>query len=151
MIHLDPVVMLEEQLAVATAPVLPFEQPSQSRAGARMPPLSSAPVHPVAIVRTAIAPDLDMPGDRYLTVRVEMDGVRTCGRRGKGPTGAEPMPISLDDPPNGFAWMSSVCSGPKLFPEEKIEPCINGLTHTGAVIVCPSLYFGVELADQLAL
>ena len=55
MIHLNPVVMLEEQPTVATAPVLLFEQPGQSWTDARMPSLSRAPVHPIAIIGTAVA------------------------------------------------------------------------------------------------
>ena len=46
-----------------------------------------------------------MPGNGHLTIGVEMDGVRTCGRRGKGPMGAEPLPISLDDPSHGKVWL----------------------------------------------
>ena len=94
-IHLDTVVMLEEQPAGATTAVLPFEHLGQSRADARMSPLSCAPVHPVAIVWTAMAHDLDMPSDGHLTMCVEMHGLRACGRRGKGPTGVEPVPISI--------------------------------------------------------
>src|SRR5262245_3857701 len=38
-VHLDPVVMLEEQPTVATTPLLGFEQPGQSWIGVGMPSL----------------------------------------------------------------------------------------------------------------
>ena len=76
MVHFDPVVMLEEQPAIATASVLRFEQLRQSRTGGWMPSLSSAPVHPIAIIGTPVASDLDMPCDGHLTVEVEGHGVR---------------------------------------------------------------------------
>ena len=47
MIHLKPVVMLEEQPAVATPASLCFEQLGQSWIGIRMPSLSCTPVHPI--------------------------------------------------------------------------------------------------------
>ena len=102
MIHLDPVVILEEQPAGATAPVLRFQQLGQSWAGVWMPSLSNTPVHPITIIGAAVALNLDMPSNRHLTMRVKIDGVRACGRSGKGPTAADPMPIPLDGPSNGF-------------------------------------------------
>src|SRR5262245_19993644 len=93
MIHLDPVIMLEEQPTVAAAPVLRLERLRHSRAGIRMPTLADTPVHPVAIVRTPIARDLHMPGNRHLLMRVEIDGPSASGRCRKGPAGADPMAI----------------------------------------------------------
>src|SRR4029453_16974572 len=82
-IDLDPVVVLEEQPAISTAPVLLFEQLRQSRTGARVPSLSGTPVHPLALIGTAVACDLDMPRDGHLTMGVEAHGIGGCGRGGK--------------------------------------------------------------------
>src|SRR2546423_13704633 len=84
MIHLNPVVMLEEQPAVATAPVLRFEQPGESRTGVGMPSLSRTPVDPIAVVGAAARSDLDLPRDRHPTMAQEVHGVRLSGRGGKG-------------------------------------------------------------------
>ncbi len=84
MVHLDPVVMLEEQPAVATVAPLLFEQLGESRADPRIPSLSRTPVHPIAVVWTAVALDLDMPSNRHLAMSVEMNGLRAGGRGGKG-------------------------------------------------------------------
>src|SRR2546430_4975356 len=59
-IHLDPVVMLEEQSTVPTVTVLRFEQLGESRTGVWMPSLSATPVHPIPIIRAAVACDLDI-------------------------------------------------------------------------------------------
>src|SRR5712671_1922902 len=99
MIHLDPVVMLEEQPAVATTPLVLFEQLGQSWIGVGMPSLPRTPVHPIAIVWTAVPLDLDVPRDCHLwtavpldldvprdchlTMEVEIHGVRVCRRSGK--------------------------------------------------------------------
>ena len=151
MIHLDPVVMLEEQPAVATAPVLRFEQLGYSRTGVRMPSLADTPVHPVAIVRTTVARDLHVPGNRHLLMRVEIAGLRASGRRRKGPTSANPRPISLKSPSDGLGRVSSVRPTTKLDPGEMVKPCIDSLTHPDAVIVRPAPDFGVELIDHLTL
>ena len=68
MVHLDPVVMLEEQSTVATSASLRFEQPGQSCTDTGMSSLSRAPVHPVPIIGTAVALDVHMPGNRHLAV-----------------------------------------------------------------------------------
>ena|SRR5216684_2391073 len=106
MIHLDPVVMLEEQPAVATTPLVLFEQLGQSWIGVGMPSLPRTPVHPIAIVWTAVPLDLDVPRDCHLTMEVEIHGVRVCRRSGKGLTSAKPTPVPLDDPSHGFVWRS---------------------------------------------
>src|SRR6266511_1412021 len=151
MIHLDPVVMWEEQPAVATAPVLRFEPLGHARTGARMPALADTPVHPVAIVRTTVARDLHVPGTHHLLMRGEIDGLRADGRRRQGPTGADPMPIPLKSPAHGLGRVSSVRPAAELDPGEMVEPCIDGLTHPDAVIVRPAPDFGVELIDHLTL
>ena len=48
-------------------------------------------------------------------------------------------------------WVSPACPAAELDPGEVIEPFIDGLTHTGAVVVGPSPDGGVELTDQLPL
>jgi hypothetical protein len=136
MIRLNPVVMLEEQPAVATAPVLRLEQRGHSRAGVRMPSPADTPVHPVAIVRTTVARDLHMPGNRHLLMRVEIDGPRASGRGRKGSAGADPMPIPLTSPAHGLGRVSSVCPAAELDPGEMVEPCVDGLTHPDAVVEC---------------
>src|SRR5437879_1080323 len=62
-----------------------------------------------------------------------------------------PVPVPLNGPPDGLGRMASVCPAAELDPREVIEPCIHGLAHADAVIVCPSPNFGVELTDRLAL
>ena len=69
MIHLNPVVMLEDQPAEATTSALHLEQLCQSQIGIRMPSLSCTPVHPVTIVRAAVTSHLDVSRDRYRTMR----------------------------------------------------------------------------------
>jgi len=66
-VHFDPVVMLEEQSTIPTAPLLRFEQSGQSWTGTWMPSLSDAPVHPIAIIRATVDLNLDMPFDGHLT------------------------------------------------------------------------------------
>ena len=68
MIHLDPVVMLEEQPTMATAPVLLFQQLGQFRTGVRVSSLPCAPVHPIAVIGTAVALDLAMPVRSHIAV-----------------------------------------------------------------------------------
>ena len=61
-IHRDLVIMLEEQSTVPTVTVLRFEQLGESRTGVWMPSLSATPVHPIPIIRAAVACDLDRQG-----------------------------------------------------------------------------------------
>ena len=68
MVHLDSVVMLEEQPTVTTSASLRFEQPCQFGTDHGMPSLSGAPVHPIAVIRTAIALDVDMSRTRHVAV-----------------------------------------------------------------------------------
>ena len=147
MIHLNPVVMLEEQPTVTTLAALCFEQPGPSGIGVGMPSLSDTPVHPIAVVRAAVPSDLHVPRDRHLAMGQEVHGIGISGRGGKGHPGAQLMPVPLPYPPSGAPWMSSVCPAAKLFPGEKVEPIEGGLTHTGAVIVGPTSDFRVELMD----
>src|SRR5947209_5719700 len=105
-------------MVISTSRTLPFEQPGQSWIGVGMPSLPRTPVHPIAIVRTAVPLDLDVPRDCHFTMEVEIHGVRTCRRSGKGLTSAKPMPVPLDDPSHGFVWMSLMCPGAELFPYE---------------------------------
>jgi hypothetical protein len=70
-----------KQSAIATASVLRFEQLRQFWTRVRMPSLSSTPVHPVPIIGTAVALDLDMPGDGHLTVEVEVYRGRVEGHK----------------------------------------------------------------------
>ena len=44
-----------------------------------------------------------------------------------------------------------MCPTPELGPGEGVEAGIDGLAHTGTVIVCPTPDDGVELTDHLAL
>ena len=76
MVHLDPVVMLEEQPTVATSTPLCFEQPSQVGTGHWMPSLSCAPVDPIAILRTAMALDVDLPRNPHLAVSLKARRLR---------------------------------------------------------------------------
>jgi hypothetical protein len=150
-INLNAVIMVEAQPTRRTAPMLPFEQFGQAWTDIRMPSASRVPIHPVAIIGTAIAPDFDMPCNGYLTVREEMHGFRVRRRCGKGETGLPSMPIPLHGPRDGLHWMTPVYPAAELCPQKVIESSIDGLAHTGAVIVCPAPDDGVELTDQCAL
>ena len=150
-IHLDPVVMLEEQSTVPTVTVLRFEQLGESRTGVWMPSLSATPVHPIPIIRAAVACDLDMPGNRHLTMGVKVDGVRARGRGRKGSTGAEPMPIPLDGPSDGFGCVPLMCPVAELDPSQVVKSRVRDLTHPNAVVVRPAPDGGIELVDQRAL
>ena len=68
MVHLDSVVMLEAQATVTTPAPLLFEQPRPFGTDRWMPSLSRAPVHPIAVIGTSIALDVDMPCNRHLAV-----------------------------------------------------------------------------------
>src|SRR5881409_184405 len=150
-VDLDPIIMLEAQPTIATAPALPLQQFCSSKTHTRVSSMSRAPVHPIAIIGTAVALDLDMPGDGHLAVRQEVCGIGIGGGGGKGQTGAPPVPVPLHPPGGGFLWVSPVCPAAELCPGEVVEPFIDGLAHAGAVIVRPTPDFGVELADQLTL
>jgi len=119
-IHFDSVVMLEEQSTASTATLLRFEQLGQSGTGPRMPSLSATPVHPIPIVRAAVALNLDMPFNGHLTMGVKVDGVAVGGRRGKGATSADPMPVPFDNPSNGFGGMPSMCPAAELDPGQVV-------------------------------
>ena len=150
-IDLDVVVLLEEQLTIPTTSLLPFEQLSQSRTDTRVPSSSDTPVHPIAIIGTAIALDLHMPGNGHLPMSLEVAGIWSSGWGGEDETGIAPVPVPLNGPPDGLGRMASVCPAAELDPREVIEPCIHGLAHADAVIVCPAPDFGVALTDHFAL
>ena len=147
MVHLNSVVMLEEQPAVATPASLRFEQLGQSGIGIRMPSLSGTPVHPIPVVRASVSSDLNVPCNWHLAMGPKVHGIAISGRGGKGHPGVQLMPVPLPHPAGGSPWMSSVCPAAKLFPGEKVEPIEGRLTHTGAVIVGPATDFRVELMD----
>src|SRR5919106_2934061 len=147
-IHFNPVVMLEEQPAVATLASLCCEQLSQFGSGIRMPSLSCTPVHPIPVVRAPVPSDLHVPRDRHLAMGYEVHSIGISGRGGKGHPGVQLTPIPLPYPADGSSWMSSVCPAAQLFPGEKVEPIEGCLTHTGAVIVRPAAHFWVELLDE---
>jgi hypothetical protein len=150
-IHLDPVVMLEEQSTVPTVTVLCFEQLGASRTDVWMPSLSATPVHPIPIIRAAVACDLDMPSNRHLTMSVKADGVRARGRGSTGATGAEPMPIPLDGPSDGFGWVPLMCPVAEFDPSQLVKSRVYDLTHPNAIVVRPAADGGIELVDQRAL
>ena len=47
--------------------------------------------------------------------------------------------------------MSPACPVAEFDPGEVIEPFVDGVTHSDAVVVGPAPNDGVELADQLSL
>src|SRR3989440_10035518 len=151
MVHLNPVVMLEEQPTTATASVLLCEQPDQSCTDVGVSALSRAPVDPVPIIGTAVALDLYMPGNGHLAVGQQVRGIGVSGRGGKGETGAYAMPVPPDGPGGGFPRVSPACPVAALDPGEVIEPFVDGMAHADAVVVGPSPHGGGELADQLPL
>src|SRR5215468_11598201 len=151
MVNFNPILIVEEQPTGGTAPPLLFKQRRQSRTDPGVPSLSRAPIDPIAIIGTAGAPDFDMPGDGDLTMGMEVPGMRSGRRCGKGQAGAQPVPVALYHPRRGFGRVTSVCPTPELGPGEGVEAGIDGLTHTRAVVVCPAPDDGVELTDHLAL
>jgi hypothetical protein len=150
-IDLDLIIRLKEQPTVATAPALGFQQLRQAWTDVRVPSLARAPVQPIAIIGTAIALDLHMPRNRYLTMGMEVDGVRPSRWGGEGTTSVEPMPVPFDHPPDGLGRVSSMCPAAELDPRQVIQPCIHGFAHADAVVVCPPPDFGVEQTDEVAL
>jgi hypothetical protein len=150
-INLNAVVMVEAQPTRRTAPLLLLQQLGQPWADARMPSASCAPIHPITIVGTAVAPHFDMPCNGDLTVRAERHSVWVRRGRGEGETGLPSMPVAFDGPRDRLHWVTPVCPAAKLCPHEVIESSIDGLAHTGAVIGCPAPDDGVELTNQCAL
>jgi len=61
------------------------------------------------------------------------------------------MPVPPDGPGGGLPRVSPACPVAELDPGEVIEPFVDGVAHSNAVVVGPSPYGGVELADQLPL
>jgi hypothetical protein len=118
MVHLDPVVMLEEPSTIATSAALLFEQPGQSCTDTGVSALSRAPVDPVPIIGTAVALNLHMPGRGHLAVSPQVPGMRVGGRGGKGQTGVYPMPVPPDGPGGRFPRMSPACPVAKLDPRD---------------------------------
>ena len=148
MIHLNPVVMLEEQPTVATAPVLHFEQLGQSRTGVRMPSLSCTPVHPIAIVRAAVASHLDVPRDRHLTMGEQVHGVGHVAAVAKASRLSTRCQYRFFTQPPVFLGCRR-CAQLRSFSQvRKSSRPKAALTHAGAVISCPAANFRVELMDQ---
>ena len=87
-IDLDPVIRLEEPPPIETTPLLCFEQFGESGPDMWVASLARNPVHPVTIIGTAVALDLDVPGEGHLTVCEEVRGVEIGWGRGKGQTPA---------------------------------------------------------------
>src|ERR1041384_76548 len=151
MVHLNPVVMLEEQPTATTAAVLLLEHPGQSCTDVGVSALSRAPVDPVPLVGAAVALDLHMPGNGHLAVGQQVRGIGVGGRGGKGETGVYAMPVRPDGPGGGCRRLSPACPVAGFDPGEVIKPFVDGVAHSNAVVVGPSPHNGVELADQLPL
>src|SRR5215471_4292121 len=151
MVHLNPVVMLEEQPTATTASVLLFEQPGQSCTDVGVSALSRAPVDPVPIIGTAVALDLDMPRNGHLAMGQQVRGIGVRGRGGKGETGAYAMPVPPDGPGGGCPRVSPACPVAEFAPGEVVKPFVDGVAHADAVVVGPPPDDGVELADQRPL
>jgi hypothetical protein len=116
-----------------------------------MSSLSCAPVHPVSIVRTAVALDFHMPSNRDLAMSQEVYRIGVGGRRGERQASAYVMPVASESPCGRFLRMSPACPVAERDPGEMVESFVHGLTHTCAVIESPAPNLGVELVDQLAL
>jgi hypothetical protein len=151
MVHRDAVVMLAVQPPVTPPALLPFEPPCQCGTDHWMPALSCAPGHPIAIVRTAIALDVDMSHKRDLAVSPTARRVRGRRRGGQGQACAQSIPVAPGDPSERFARRSPAGPGSELDPGELIEPSVDGLPPTGAGVGSPAPDCGVELANQPAL
>ena len=77
-------------------------------------------------------------------MEMEVPGMRSSSRRGKGEAGAQPVPVSLYHPRGGFGQVTSVCPTTELDPSEGVEASIDGLAHTDAVVVCPARMVGLS-------
>jgi hypothetical protein len=148
-IDLDSVIMLEEQPTRATTPLLCFEQFGESGPDMWVASLAPTPVHTVTIIGTAVASDLDMPGEGHLAVCEEVRGVEIGGGSGKGQTHASPVPVPLHPPGGGFLRVAPVRPAAEFGPGKVVKPVIDRLAHPSAVIVRPTPDDGVELAEQL--
>ena len=138
MIDFNPIVVVKEQPTGGTAPTLLFEQCRQSRTDPWVPSLSRAPIDPVPIIGTAVAPDFDMPGDGDLTAQVEVPGMRS-----EWPTWQRkrrvPSRCGIAVSPKGWFWSGDVgVPNYGSSPSEGVEASIDGLAHTDAVVVCPA-------------
>ena len=119
-IHLQVVLLLEEQSTIGTAPALPLQQLGQSGIDCGVVPTPATPIHPIAIVGATMAGDLDVPCNLHLAMRVEVCGVRIGGWCGEGQTRVQPAPVPLYGPGSRFVWVSPLCPATELFPEEEV-------------------------------
>src|SRR5262249_35039551 len=117
----------EEQSAIGTALLLPFEQGGQSGTDHRVPSLSLTPVHPIPVVRTPIAHDLRVPQTRGVTMGSEICLTRTGGWRGKHASGFPGGPVSVVYPSSRFLRVSPACPGAQFHPGETIRSCPSSL------------------------
>jgi hypothetical protein len=149
--HRAAVVLVDEQPAVSTATLWRLEPLGPSWLDTRGAAVATTPVHPLAIIRTAAAVDVAMPGNRPCTVSVKRTGGRLRGRGGKDQTAVQSAPRPLQDPGGAPAGVASMCPAAALVPEETSEPADRGLPHTGAGIVGPPAHLRVALREQGAL
>ncbi len=140
--------MLEVQPALGTASLLLFQQGRQSRADRWVPSLSSTPVHPISIVRTPIASDLDVSLDRDFVVEGERDQTFRDTRCRKDPARVSLGLVAVEYPSGRLLGVSPVRPVTELGPHQIIEPTESGFTYPAAVVIGPSPNFGIELLDQ---
>jgi hypothetical protein len=151
MVDFPPIIVVKEHPTVGTAPPLLFAHHRPSRTALWVPSLSRAPIDPIPIRGTAMAPDFAMPGDGDLPRGLEGPGLRSSRRRGQGEAGAQPAPGALSHPRGGFGRVTSVCPTPERGPGEGIEAGIDGFAPTDTVGGCPAPDGGVALADHCAV
>lgn len=143
--------MVETHPTRRTAPGLPFEQCGQAWTAPRMPSAARAPIHPGALIGTAIPPDLALACHGYLTGGEAMPGCRGRRRCGQGATGLPSMPVPSSGPRDGWHGIPPGCPAAELVPPEVIESSIDGWAHPGAVIVCPAPAARGALTEPRAL
>jgi hypothetical protein len=151
MVHLDAVVIWEAQPTVPTPALWRGEHPRPCGAERWRPPLSCAPGHPIALVRTAMALDVDMPCHPHRAVRPKARRVRGRRRGGPGQAGAPSLPGAPGDPADRLTRRSPACPGAERDPGALIEPPGDGVPHPGAVVSGPAPAGGVERAPHQAL
>jgi hypothetical protein len=146
-IHLQRVLVLEEQSTIRTAPALPLQQRSQAGTDCGVPSSACAPLDPIAIIRPPMARDLGVPQTGDLAMGGE-SRLGLTGRRGGTYSARVPArPIPVLYPPCGGGGVSPACPVAELHPRALSHATKHGVTHPGARVIGPTPDVRGELVD----
>jgi hypothetical protein len=145
-VHLQRVVLWEEQPTVGTAPTLPCEPGGPAGTDCRVASPSGAPRDPIPSVGTPMACDRGVPQTGALTRRGESDLALRGGRWGEPPAGVPSRPVPVIHPPGRGGGVSPAGPVAERHPREMIHPTAGGWTHPGARSMGPAAARGVALA-----